>query len=69
LKSAGNTEIEVVDVTPINRHRNLHHFLTDDPLFLDELYVRLLSPMDPIGRRLYPVRTTAGARFWILWDE
>lgn len=69
LRFAGSEEIEVIDVTPINRHRNLHHFLTDDPQFLDELYVRLLRPADPIGRRLYPVRTQAGVAFWILWDE
>jgi esterase/lipase superfamily enzyme len=69
LKTAGRQEIDVVDVTPINRQRNLHHFLTDDPQFLDELYVRLLRPAAPIGRRLYPVRTHAGAAFWILWDE
>jgi esterase/lipase superfamily enzyme len=69
LKSAGSGEIEVIDVTPINRQRNLHHFLTDEPQFLDELYVRLLRPADPIGRRLYPVRMQAGVAFWILWDE
>jgi esterase/lipase superfamily enzyme len=69
LKAAGSAEIEVVDVTPINRHRNLHHFLTDDPQFLDELYLRLLRPTDPVSRRLYAVRTTAGVSSWILWDE
>ena len=69
LKSAGTQEIEVVDVTPINRHRNRHHFLTDDPEFLDELYLRLLRPLEPIGRRLYPARTKDGVVFWILWDE
>jgi esterase/lipase superfamily enzyme len=69
LKSAGSEQIEVIDVTPINRHRNRHHFLTDDPQFLDELYARLLRPDDRIGRRLYPVRAQAGVAFWILWDE
>ena len=44
LEAAGSNEIDVVDVTPINRHRNRHNFLTDDPEFLDELYVRLLKP-------------------------
>ena len=47
LEAAGSNEIDVVDVTPINRHRNRHNFLTDDPEFLDELYVRLLRPNDP----------------------
>ena len=69
LESAGSKEIEVVDVTPINRHRNRHNFLTDDPEFLDELYVRLLRPEEPMSRRLYPVRTAGGVVFWILWDQ
>ena len=69
LRSEGNKEIEVVDVTPINRHRNRHNFLTDDPEFLDELYARLLSPEEPTNRRLYPLRTDAGVAFWVLWDQ
>ena len=59
----------MVDVTPINRHRNRHNFLTDDPEFLDELYLRLLRPTDPLSRRLYPVRAKADVVSWILWDE
>jgi esterase/lipase superfamily enzyme len=69
FKSAGRRGIDVVDVTPINRHRNRHNFLTDDPEFLDEIYMRLLRPADPISRRLYPVRTKDGVTSWILWDE
>jgi esterase/lipase superfamily enzyme len=69
LGSAVGREIEVVDVTPINRHRNRHNFLTDDPEFLDELYHRLLRPQDPVSRRLYPVRTDRGVTLWILWDQ
>jgi esterase/lipase superfamily enzyme len=69
LKAAGRDEIEVVDVTPVNRNRNRHNFLTDDPLFLDELYVRLLRPGDPTNRRLYPVRAQEGMSFWILWGD
>ena len=69
LESAGSREIDVVDVTPINRHRNRHNFLTDDPEFLDELYSRLLGPGQATSRRLYPVRSDAGAVYWILWDQ
>jgi esterase/lipase superfamily enzyme len=69
LQSTGSTEIEVVDVTPINRHRNRHNFITDDPELLDELYVRLLRPTDPLSRRLYPIRSERNTAFWILWDE
>lgn len=58
-----------MDIKPINRHRNRHNFLTDDPKFLDDLYVRLLRPEELTSRRLYPVRTDAGVVFWILWDQ
>lgn len=60
--------IMVVDATPINRTRNLHHFFTDSPEFFDDLFCRLLRLEDPIGRRLYPLRMDQGATFSILWD-
>jgi esterase/lipase superfamily enzyme len=69
LEAQGSGEIDVIDVTPINRHRNRHNFLTDDSEFLDELYVRLLRPEDRTSRRLYPVPTDAGVISWILWDQ
>ena len=69
LKSAGTEQIEVIDVTPINHQRNRHHFLTDEPQFLDELYVRLLQPSDPLNRRRYAVHMKEGAVFWILWEQ
>ena len=69
LEAEGSREIDVVDVTPINRHRNRHHFLTDDPEFLDELYLRLLHPDEPTNRRLYPLGTDPGVVSWILWDQ
>lgn len=69
LQAKGANNMAVVDVTPINRTRNLHHFFTDSPEFFDDLYRHLLQPDNPIDRLLYPVRTEQGATFWILWDE
>jgi esterase/lipase superfamily enzyme len=68
LQSKGAHNIAVVDATPINRTRNLHHFFTDSPEFFDDLYRHLLQPDNPVGRRLYPVRTEGGSTFWILWN-
>ena len=68
LQAKGAHNIDVVDATPINRTRNLHHFFTDSPEFFDDLYRHLLQPDNPIGRRLYPVRTDQGSTFWLLWD-
>ena len=68
LQAKGAHNIAVVDATPINRTRNLHHFFTDSPEFFDDLYRHLLQPDNPIGRRLYPLRTEGGSTFWILWD-
>jgi esterase/lipase superfamily enzyme len=69
LQAKGAKAIAVVDVTPINRTRNLHHFFTDSAEFFDDLYRHLLQPDNPIDRLLYPVRTEQGATYWILWDE
>ncbi|STX55628.1 Alpha/beta hydrolase of uncharacterised function (DUF900) [Legionella beliardensis] len=69
LQSKGTKEIAVVDATPINRTRNLHHFFTDSPEFFDDLFRRLLQPENNLSRPLYPVRTRQGAIYWILWNN
>lgn len=68
LQAKGAKSIAVVDATPINRTRNLHHFFTDSSEYFDDLYRRLLQPDNVIARRLYPVRVQDGSTFWILWD-
>lgn len=65
----GNKEIGVVDATPINRTRNLHHFFTDSPEFFDDLFRRLLQPENNLSRPLYPVRSKEGTTYWILWNN
>lgn len=37
LQAKGARNISVVDATPINFIRNLHHFFTDSPVFFDDL--------------------------------
>jgi hypothetical protein len=59
----------VVDATPINRTRNLHHFFTDSPEFFDDLYRHLLEPDNRVSRRLHAVRTAQGVDYWILWSD
>lgn len=59
----------IVDATPINRTRNLHHFFTDSSEFFDDLYRQLLEPASTVNRRLYPVRQAEGRNYWILWNE
>jgi esterase/lipase superfamily enzyme len=69
LQSKGAKEISVVDATPINRTRNLHHFFTDSPEFFDDLFRRLLQPQNNLSRPLYSVRTKEGTTYWILWNN
>lgn len=70
LQEKGARDISVVDATPINMTRNLHHFFTDSPIFFDDLYQRLLQPDDIVSRRLHSVRTRPeGVRYWILWND
>jgi esterase/lipase superfamily enzyme len=69
LQARGASNIEVVDATPINRTRNLHHFFTDSPEFFDDLYRHLLQPDNQLSRRLHGVRTRQGTNYWILWSN
>jgi esterase/lipase superfamily enzyme len=69
LQVKGAREISVVDATPINRTRNLHHFFTDSSEFFDDLYRLLLRPDNSVSRRLHSVRTENGSAHWILWSD
>jgi len=68
LQAKGLKNSYVVDATPINRTRNLHHFFTDSPEFFDDLYRRLLQPHNTINRCLHDIRTRSGVIYWILWS-
>src|SRR5579871_1731956 len=69
LQAKGLRETCLVDATPINRTRNLHHFFTDSAEFFDDLYRQLLDPASTVSRRLYVVRQGEGRTYWILWGE
>lgn len=70
LQAKGAKNISIVDATPINVLRNLHHFFTDSPVFFDDLYQRLLQPDGIVSRRLHSVRTgPEGVIYWILWND
>jgi esterase/lipase superfamily enzyme len=69
LQEKGMRNVTIVDATPINFTRNLHHFFTDSPAFFDDLYQRLLQPDDIVSRRLHSVRTNEGRHYWILWND
>jgi esterase/lipase superfamily enzyme len=66
LQAKGAKEVSIMDATPINRTRNLHHFFTDSSEFFDDLYRVLLRPDNSVSRRLHPVRTENGSAYWIL---
>ncbi len=70
LQAKGARNISIIDATPINTLRNLHHFFTDSPVFFDDLYQRLLQPDDIVNRRLHTVHNrTQGMTYWILWND
>jgi esterase/lipase superfamily enzyme len=69
LQAKGLHNISIVDCTPINRTRNLHHFFTDSPEFFDDLYRHLLQPENMVARRLHAVRAGEGRTYWILWSD
>lgn len=69
LQEKGAKNISIVDATPINRTRNLHHFFTDSPEFFDDLYTRLFQPDNVLNRRLHSVRGESERNYWILWSD
>lgn len=70
LQAKGARNFFIIDATPINRTRNLHHFFTDSPEFFDDLYQHLLEPDNVVSRRLHSIRTgSTGREYWILWDQ
>jgi esterase/lipase superfamily enzyme len=69
LQDKGLRNLCVVDATPINRTRNLHHFFTDSPEFFDDLYRQLLEPANMVSRRLHVARAGEGRTYWILWSD
>ena len=69
LQNKGIKEISIIDATPVNRTRNLHHFFTDSPEFFDDLFRRLQQPENNVSRPLYPVRSQEGSNYWILWNN
>jgi len=69
LQAKGLRDICIVDATPINRTRNLHHFFTDSPEFFDDLYRQLLEPENMVSRRLHVVRPGEARNYWILWSD
>jgi esterase/lipase superfamily enzyme len=69
LQAKGLRNLCLVDATPINRTRNLHHFFTDSPEFFDDLYRQLLQPENTVSRPLHIVRTREGKTYWILWND
>lgn len=69
LQEKGAKNFAIVDVSPINRTRNLHHFFTDSAEFFDDLYQRLLQPDNIVSRRLHAIQEQSpGREYWILWN-
>lgn len=69
LQERGARNFYIIDATPINRTRNLHHFFTDSPEFFDDLYQHLLQPDNIVSRRLHSVCTgPKGREYSILWN-
>jgi esterase/lipase superfamily enzyme len=74
LESAGRVvdpdpageRVTVVDVTPVNRTRNFHHFSLETPEFFDELFLRLTNAETPHSRLIYPVEAPHGTIYRIL---
>ena len=58
--------VTLVDVTPVNRTVNFHNFYLESPEVYNDIFRRLANERAPRSRELYPVRTQAGAVYWVL---
>lgn len=66
LTEAGEDQVTLIDVTPVNRTRNFHNFSLETPEFYDDLYLRLINKETPKSRLLYRVETPDGRVYSIL---
>ena len=66
LVDAESDRVTLVDVTPVNRTRNFHNFSLETPEFFDDLFLRLTNEGLTRTRRLYQIKTSEGAVYWVL---
>ena len=66
LVDPGSEQVDLVDVTPVNRTRNFHNFSLETPEFFDDLYLRLVNADLPRSRLQYLYRVDDGRKYWVL---
>jgi esterase/lipase superfamily enzyme len=66
LTDTSSDLVTLVDVTPVNRTRNLQNFSLETPELFDDLYLRLTNEGAIKSRLLYRVNTSEGAVYWVL---
>jgi esterase/lipase superfamily enzyme len=66
LLEAGDDQLTLVDVTPVNRTRNFHNFSLETPEFFDDLFLRFTGTELPQTRELYVVESPEGVRYFVL---
>ncbi|MFC1549130.1 alpha/beta hydrolase [Candidatus Omnitrophota bacterium] len=66
LRSLKPDKIALVDVTPINKASYGHGYYLEDPLFFDDVYLRIFGKRPPANRRLYLIKYKGNVDYWIL---
>jgi esterase/lipase superfamily enzyme len=66
LKSLSPDKIALIDVTPINKASYGHGYYLEDPLFFDDMYLRLFGNQPQANRRLYLIKYKENVDYWVL---
>ncbi len=66
LKSLEPDRIALIDVTPINKASYGHGYYLEDPLFFDDVYLRLFGNQPQANRRLYLIKYKGNVDYWVL---
>ncbi|MGB2651301.1 MAG: alpha/beta hydrolase [Candidatus Omnitrophota bacterium] len=69
LKSLEPDKIALIDVTPINKATYGHGYYLEDPLFFDDVYLRIFGNQPQANRRLYLLKYKGDVDYWILRSD
>ena len=69
LKSMEPDRVALIDVTPINKATYGHGYYLEDPLFFDDVYLRIFGNQPQANRRLYLLKYKGDIDYWILRSD
>ena len=66
LKSLHPDKFSVVDVTPINTASYRHGYYLEEPVYFDDIYIRIMGKNPHKNRRLFLMKAKDKTDYWVL---